>query len=85
MDSHHLLFIELLYCRNKYNWNFHRHRHFTLPEWKPFLNVINQSNTYMYLLKIYEIVMLTLQPSQVKAPKWKPAAGSPQTLHFWFI
>ena len=25
-----------------------------------------------------------LQPSQVKAPKWKPAAGSPQTLHGWF-
>lgn len=29
--------------------------------------------------------VLTLQPSQVKAPKWKPAAGSPQTLHCWFI
>lgn len=27
----------------------------------------------------------TLQPSQVKAPKWKPAAGSPHTLHSWFI
>lgn len=27
----------------------------------------------------------TLQPSQVKAPKWKPAAGSPHTLHCWFI
>lgn len=30
-------------------------------------------------------VVLTLQPSQVKAPKWNPAAGSPQTLHCWFI
>lgn len=29
--------------------------------------------------------ILTLQPSQVKAPKWKPAAGSPHTLHCWFI
>lgn len=28
---------------------------------------------------------LTLQPSQVNAPKWKPAAGSPHTLHCWFI
>lgn len=28
---------------------------------------------------------LTLHPSQVNAPKWKPAAGSPQTLHTWFI
>ena len=28
---------------------------------------------------------LTLHPSQVKAPKWKPAAGSPHTLHIWFI
>ena len=27
----------------------------------------------------------TLHPSQVKAPKWKPAAGSPHTLHSWFI
>lgn len=29
--------------------------------------------------------ILTLQPSHVKAPKWKPAAGSPQTLQSWFI
>lgn len=28
---------------------------------------------------------LTLHPSHVKAPKWKPAAGSPQTLHVWFM
>lgn len=26
-----------------------------------------------------------LQPSHVKAPKWYPAAGSPHTLHNWFI
>ena len=25
-----------------------------------------------------------LQPSHVKAPKWKPAAGSSHTLHIWF-
>ena len=25
-----------------------------------------------------------LQPSHVKAPKWKPAAGSSHTLHNWF-
>ena len=25
-----------------------------------------------------------LQPSQVNAPKWNPAAGSSQTLHIWF-
>ena len=34
-------------------------------------------------IEYYEIV--TLHPSQVKAPKWKPAAGSPHTLHSWFI
>lgn len=28
---------------------------------------------------------LTLHPSHVNAPKWKPAAGSPHTLHSWFI
>ncbi len=33
------------------------------------------------LNKIYR----TLQPSQVKAPKWKPAAFSPHTLHRKFI
>ncbi len=27
----------------------------------------------------------TLQPSQVNAPKWNPAAGSPHTRHNWFI
>ena len=30
-------------------------------------------------------IVVTLHPSQVKAPKWNPAAGSPQTLHCWFI
>lgn len=29
--------------------------------------------------------MGTLHPSQVKAPKWKPAAGSSHTLHSCFI
>jgi hypothetical protein len=37
----------------------------------------------MRSIEYYEIV--TLHPSQVKAPKWKPAAGSPHTLHSWFI
>jgi hypothetical protein len=32
-----------------------------------------------------ELFSLTLHPSHVKAPKWKPAAGSPHTLHCWFI
>lgn len=36
----------------------------------------------MYLLSIYH---LTLHPSHVKAPKWKPAAGSPHTRHCWFM
>jgi hypothetical protein len=30
-------------------------------------------------------LQLTLHPSQVKAPKWNPAAGSPHTRHSWFI
>lgn len=34
-------------------------------------------------LSIY--LIFTLQPSHVNAPKWKPAAGSPHTLHVWFM
>lgn len=29
--------------------------------------------------------IITLHPSHVNAPKWNPAAGSPQTLQVWFI
>jgi len=31
------------------------------------------------------IKWITLHPSQVNAPKWKPAAGSPHTRHSWLI
>jgi len=39
---------------------------------------------YIFSMTLFK-TQLTLQPSQVKAPKWKPAAGSPHTLHVWFI
>lgn len=50
-------------------------------------SLINITFDYSIIFDCYIWIFrqLTLQPSHVNAPKWNPAAGSPQTLHVWFI